>query len=110
MVRVWDIFLLDGPLFLLRVGLAIAQCARNQLMQCPDARKALALLARPPVEDLPADVEAFIGLAMGIKMKEDDMLKQRAKMEARLKASQHDRRPGGGVVSKIAGLGISIRR
>jgi hypothetical protein len=107
MVRVWDLFLLDGPVFLIRVGLALATCARSQLLQCTDARRALALLSRPPADGLPADADAFIALAMGIRMRDEDVLKQRAKMEARLRATA---RPATSRLSGLGSLGISLRR
>jgi hypothetical protein len=108
MVRVWDIFLLDGPVFLIRVGLALAFCARKALLQCPDARRALAILARPPADGLPADAEAFITLTMNMKLKDDEVARQRLKMEARLRASQAEKRP---LAQRVGGsLGISIRR
>lgn len=106
MVRVWDVFLLDGPIFLIRIGLALAACTRNQLLQCTDARRALAMLARPPGDCLPADADAFIGLAMSMKLKDDDFNKQRSKMETRLRASALDRRPA----ASRASFGISLRR
>jgi hypothetical protein len=95
MVRVWDVFLLEGPVFLIRVGLALAACARAPLLACTDARRALALLARPPP------------LAMAVRLRDDDVRAQRAKMEARLRASA---RPPPARTSALGSIGIALRR
>jgi hypothetical protein len=107
MVRVWDVFLLEGPVFLIRVGLALAACARAPLLACTDARRALALLARPPPDGLPPDADAFVALAMGVRLRDDDVRAQRAKMEARLRASA---RPPPARTSALGSIGIALRR
>lgn len=106
MVRVWDMFLFDGIPFLFRVGLAIASCCRRQLLETTDSNVALGLLAAPPLECLPDDVEAFITLAYSIKLKDEDILKQRVKMETTLRKQTQQQRPS----RPTAGASITIRR
>lgn len=46
---------------------------------------ALDCLVRPPAACLPANPETFITLAYSFKLKDDDVRKQRIKMEAQVK-------------------------
>ena len=51
-----------------------------------DRNAALAVLARPETRDLlPHSPEELIGTALALKMKDDDIKKQRVKVEAQLK-------------------------
>jgi TBC1 domain family member 10 len=99
---VWAVCLFLAPLlifgslgvpFLFRVGLAIASCCRKQLLEARDGHTALALLSEPPSECLPDNVEAFVTLAYSMKLKDDDIQKQRLKMEAQLRKQNQQSRP-----------------
>jgi hypothetical protein len=101
---VWDVFLLDGPVFLICSGLGLAFCAQKALLQCPMPLRALAILARPPTDGLP---EAFITLTMNMKLEDDEVARQRLKMEARLRASQAEKRLFAQCVAGVVGF-VSI--
>ncbi|KAF9459090.1 rab-GTPase-TBC domain-containing protein [Collybia nuda] len=83
--RVWDIFLLEGVPFLIRVALALISCLRRQILESTSEESLLSLLQRPPPSFLPATADAFISLSMSVKLKDDDVRKQRIKMEAQVK-------------------------
>ncbi|TFK48093.1 hypothetical protein OE88DRAFT_1665186 [Heliocybe sulcata] len=83
--RVWDVFLYEGVVFLLRVGLAVAASCRKLIMESTKADAAVNILRNPPPNCLPANPEAFIAMALGMKLKDDDIRKQRNKMEAQVK-------------------------
>ncbi|KZT68515.1 RabGAP/TBC [Daedalea quercina L-15889] len=85
LLRVWDVFLFEGVAFLFRVGLAIISSCRQSLMQCKSQEQLLALLAHPPLYCLPSTPDAFIDLAFTVKLRDDDIYKQRQKLEAQLK-------------------------
>lgn len=46
---------------------------------------ALDYLFRPPAQVLPADPDAFVAAAVSVKLKEDDLKKQRGKIENAVK-------------------------
>ncbi|KAF8989257.1 RabGAP/TBC [Cyathus striatus] len=87
--RVWDIFLFEGIPFLLRVGLAIMQCCRRQVLGSTSEDALLALLRHPPQAVLPSTPDAFLTLTFSVKLKDDDVRKQRVKMEALVKRQTH---------------------
>ena len=76
---------LSGVAFLFRVGLALIHCCRHYLLQSDGEASALDHLVRPPPSCLPATSDAFITLAYSFKLKDDDVRKQRIKMEAQVK-------------------------
>lgn len=100
--RVWDLFLYEGVShtlrcclsthlgssglpFLFRVGLALILCCRRQLILATSAELLLRHLRHPPPSCLPPDPEAFLSLVFSVKVKDEDVRKQRVKMEAHLK-------------------------
>ncbi|KAH9828948.1 RabGAP/TBC [Rhodofomes roseus] len=85
LLRVWDIFLFEGISFLFRVGLAILSSCRSSLLQCRGQESLLAVLAHPPPHCLPPTPDAFIDLAFSVKLRDEDIYKQRNKLEAQLK-------------------------
>lgn len=111
--RVWDIFLYDGELpcslrnvvkgrrsilvgipYLFRVGLVVVNCVRHLLLQADTEEAALAHLVRPPPACLPSATDLLV-LAANVKLKDDDIRKQRVKMEQQLKRTTQARPPTG---------------
>ncbi|KAF9235091.1 RabGAP TBC [Melanogaster broomeanus] len=90
--RIWDIFLYDGMSFLFRVGLVVA----NSALEC---------LLHPPSACLPSVIE-LLSLASNVKLKDDDVRKQRVKMEKQLKRTTQARPPTG--VSNMQTASISL--
>ncbi|VDB95811.1 unnamed protein product, partial [Peniophora sp. CBMAI 1063] len=102
--RIWDIFLSEGVVFLFRAGMAVLTCTRRTLLDTKGADACLALLRRPP-QHLIADrtPDALVELALAAKLKDDDVRKQRIKMEAAVKLqTQHTRKPQGAAGSSPA--------
>lgn len=93
--RVWDLFLFEGVVFLLRVGLAVASTCRKMVMEATKAEVAVNLLRNPPAQFFPPNPETFIALACGVKLKDDDVRKQRNKMEAQVKRQTQRPAQGG---------------
>ncbi|KAH9851255.1 RabGAP/TBC [Lenzites betulinus] len=85
LLRVWDIFLFEGITFLFRVGLAIFSGCRRIVLQATSPETVLEALRHPPPTALPLNPEAFIELAFSVKFKDDDIRKQRGKLEAQIK-------------------------
>ncbi|KAI6129346.1 RabGAP TBC [Pisolithus croceorrhizus] len=83
--RIWDIFLYEGMPFLFRVGLAVIHCVRHLLLQATSDESALENLTHPPVACLPSSADDFLSLCFNMKLKDDDVRKQRVKMEAQVK-------------------------
>jgi len=84
LTRVWDIFLYEGPAFLFRVGIVLFFYIRRGVLEGQHTPPTLlsALHSRPsPSSGFPADPEAFIEAAFSVKLKDDDIRKQRTKME-----------------------------
>jgi hypothetical protein len=122
--RLWDIFLYDGELsplirsivenrranlvgipYLFRVGLVVVNCVRHLLLQASTEEAALAHLVHPPPACLPSAME-FLVLAANVKLKDDDIRKQRVKMEQQLKRTTQVRPPNG--VSHVQTTAISL--
>ncbi len=82
---VFNDLLYTGVPFLLRVGIAIMQCCRRSILEATNDSALLQLLRRPPSNLLPPSADAFLTLVFGVKLKDDDMRKQRVKMEAQVK-------------------------
>ncbi|KAA1476351.1 hypothetical protein DENSPDRAFT_843281 [Dentipellis sp. KUC8613] len=111
-LRVWDIFLSEGVVFLFRVGLALVTCCRRALLECTTTDRALELLLRPPGLLLSSNPDTLIELAGSAKLKDDDVRKQRTKLEAQVKKRQTQGRaltPSGGKTSS-RGPSISLPR
>ncbi|KAI9567838.1 RabGAP TBC [Boletus coccyginus] len=105
--RVWDIFLYDGIPYLMRVGLVVINCVRHLLLQASSEETALAHLVHPPPACLPSATELLV-LAANVKLKDDDVRKQRIKMEQQLKRTTQARPPNG--VSIVQTATISLPR
>ncbi|EPS95810.1 hypothetical protein FOMPIDRAFT_143549 [Fomitopsis schrenkii] len=90
-LRVWDVFLFEGVAFLIRVGLAVISCCRESLLQCRGQEQLLATLAHPPLRNLPSTPDALIELAFSVKLRDDDIYKQRNKLETQLKRQMQTR-------------------
>ncbi|KIP02681.1 hypothetical protein PHLGIDRAFT_78784 [Phlebiopsis gigantea 11061_1 CR5-6] len=90
--RVWDIFLFEGVPFLFRVGLAIVLRCKAQVMQSSERDNILNLLLHPPSGILPDTADAFLELTTAVKLKDGDVLKQRAKLfDAQMKRQAQSR-------------------
>ncbi|EIW75700.1 RabGAP TBC [Coniophora puteana RWD-64-598 SS2] len=83
--RVWDVFLFEGVPFLFRVGLALIQCTRHLLLQATSEEAVIQTLRHPPSSCLPSTADGFLALALAMKLKDDEVRKQRVKMEAQVK-------------------------
>lgn len=108
--RVWDIFLFEGKYFcafynssphltssstgvtfLFRAALAIFTCCKQALLDATSQEAVLSILLNPPPSVLPSQPDAFLDVAFSIKMKDDDVRKQRNKMEAQVKRQAQSR-------------------
>jgi len=83
--RVWDLFLYEGIPFLFRVGLALFYCCRRRVLEAINQDSLFDVLNHPSPNWLPPSPDAFIALAYSFKVKDDDVRKQRIKMEAQVK-------------------------
>ena len=89
-----------GAPFLIRVGLAIVYCCRRALLDATSEETVLHYLRHLSPTWLPPSPDAFITLALSFKVKDDDVRKQRIKMEAQVKRqAQQAPRPSGGAIS-----------
>lgn len=82
-----------GIPFLLRVGLAIVSFVRRQLLECTSEEAVLSMLHRPPLIRLPASPENYLSAALNVKLKDDDVRKQRVKLEAQVKRQVQQQAP-----------------
>lgn len=96
-----------GIPYLMRVGLVVINCVRHLLLQASSEETALAHLAHPPPACLPSATELLV-LAANVKLKDDDVRKQRIKMEQQLKRTTQARPPNG--VSIVQTATISLPR
>lgn len=83
-----------GIPYLYRVGLVLINCLRHLLLQAKTEEAALAHLAHPPPACLPSATE-LLALAANVKLRDDDVRKQRIKMEQQLKRTTQARPPNG---------------
>ncbi|KAJ6500553.1 rab-GTPase-TBC domain-containing protein [Mycena sanguinolenta] len=91
--RVWDLFLFEGIPFLFRVGLALLHCCRQRVLEAINQDSLLDVLSHPSPNWLPPSPDAFIALAYSFKVKDDDVRKQRIKMEAQVKRQTQTQNP-----------------
>lgn len=107
--RVWDLFLYEGTgiyhgsatpsdsppgvPFLLRVGFAVMTCCRRQILGATSPEVVLDYLQHPLPGWLPSTPEGFLTLAHSVKMKDDDIRKNRLKMEAQVKRQAQAQTP-----------------
>jgi hypothetical protein len=106
--RVWDIFLSEGVyshtlssshtdmsivgmVFLLRIGLALVTYCHRALLNIHQEAEALNLLQRPPQFLISSSPDSLIELANSFKLKDDDIRKQRIKLEAQVKRQTQSR-------------------
>ena len=85
---VFVLFLLtfmQGLPLLIRVGLAVISCCRRAILECKTEESLLRYITAPPPTWFPPTVDAFITVVMSAKVKDDDVRKQRVKMEAQIK-------------------------
>ena len=79
-------YYLLGPTFLFRIGLALLNACRSPIEAGRDRTSLLAILARPEVLSLlPSDPNELITMALSVKLKDEDVKKQRVKMEHQMK-------------------------
>ncbi|KAJ3729380.1 rab-GTPase-TBC domain-containing protein [Lentinula raphanica] len=104
--RVWDLFLYEGVPILIRVGLAILYCCRRAILEATSEDAVLYYLKRPQPTWLPPSPDAFMTLAFSFKVKDDDVRKQRIKMEKQVKKQAQSQ----GVRLVANGSGISLPR
>ncbi|KAJ3747653.1 rab-GTPase-TBC domain-containing protein [Lentinula detonsa] len=104
--RVWDLFLFEGVPILIRVGLAILYCCRRAILEATSEDAVLYYLKRPQPTWLPPTPDAFMTLAFSFKVKDDDVRKQRIKMEKQVKKQAQSQ----GIRLVANGSGISLPR
>ncbi|CAD6893623.1 unnamed protein product [Tilletia laevis] len=73
MMRVWDTFFFEGPIWIVQVSLAIIRIIREPLMACKDYDAAITLLLHPPPEALTPD--NVLGCALSVKLKDGEVRK-----------------------------------
>jgi hypothetical protein len=85
--RAWDFFLYEGQPYLIRMGLAIAFCCRTKILSdsTNNVETTLSYMHHPSPTWFPPSVEGFITLAASFKLKDEDVAKQRVKMEQQVK-------------------------
>ena len=66
--------------YLFRVGLAIVSHCKAQVMGSSDRDAILNTLLHPPSTLLPSTADAFLELTTAVKLKDDDVRKQRIKL------------------------------
>ncbi|KAG8947761.1 hypothetical protein FRC03_000936 [Tulasnella sp. 419] len=100
--RVWDLFICEGVIFLFRVGLSILHSCRRHIMetQMMSGSDAIAYLSSPPSSAFSADPDAFIGTALGVKLKEDDLRKAKVKIETTLRHHHQSQAPRPSIAGK----------
>ncbi|KIY45265.1 RabGAP/TBC, partial [Fistulina hepatica ATCC 64428] len=88
--RVWDIVFFEGIPFLIRVGVVLIGCCRRAALEAPSKEILFRYLHRSMAKWLPRSVDAFLSLAHAVKLKDDDVRKQRIKMQAQIKRQTHN--------------------
>lgn len=78
-----------GPIYLFRVALALIMLCKRPIMTINLAQAGrgaiIELLGRPPMSVIPQDPEAFIAHTFTVKVRDEDIRKQRSKREAQWK-------------------------
>jgi len=80
-VRIWDVFLLKGTRFLIRVGLAILKLYTSDILKKKQLEVLLPFLLEPPVEKIRPAV--LLPVALKIKFKDKELYKLRTKIFAK---------------------------
>jgi len=89
--RIWDNFLYEGVAFLFRVAVVIFSSCKQYILDAIGREAVVNILVHPPLSCLPPNPDAFIELAHAAKVKDDDVRKQRSKMEAIAKRQTQSR-------------------
>ena len=74
-----------GVPFLLRVALSIVACCRRTILESTSEETVLKMFHHPQPSLLPPSPDAFLSFVTSVKLKDDDVRKQRIKMEAQVK-------------------------
>jgi hypothetical protein len=95
-----------GIPFLLRVALSLTIICRKFILSPTTTSETtvLATLARPPHQWLPPTPEACLTLAFNVKLKDDDIRKQRIKMGEQVKRQTQAQQ----ALSSVTPTGISL--
>jgi hypothetical protein len=107
---------ITGTIFLFRVGLAIVTCCHRTLLGIHQEAEVLNLLTRPPLFLISSSPDLFIELANSFRLKDDDIRKQRAKLEAQVKVQTQSRLPSvarrssGNAIGGVTTSSISLPR
>lgn len=80
--------------FLLRVGLAIVTCCHRTLLGIHHEAEALNILIHPPPFLISSTPDLLVELANSFRLKDDDIRKQRVKLEAQVKFQTQSRLSG----------------
>jgi hypothetical protein len=80
-----------GVVFLFRIGLALVTCCRRAIRDMRSEADALSLLERPPPFLLSSSPSALVELSSSFRIKDDDIRKQRVKLEAQVKRQTQSR-------------------
>jgi len=80
--------------FLIRIGLAIVTCCHRTLLEVHQESEALRILTRPPPFLISSSPEILIELANSFRIKDDNIRKQRVKLEAQNKLRTQSRLSG----------------
>ena len=80
--------------FLIRIGLAIVTCCHRTLLGLHQESEALSILTRPPPFLISSSPETLIELANSFRIKDDNIRKQRVKLEAQFKLRTQSRLSG----------------
>jgi hypothetical protein len=107
LLRLWDVFLFEGPSFILRTALGIIRIIKDPLMDrrvCAGTPEALRLLMHPPQNLLTP--ENVVPCALSVKLKDGDVRKMSRQASVVVRTTFNNSR-GGGLPSSSAGPGIN---
>lgn len=82
---------ITGVVFLFRIGLALVTCCRRAIRDMRSEADALSLLERPPPFLLSSTPSALVELSSSFRIKDEDIRKQRVKLEAQMKRQTQSR-------------------
>lgn len=99
-----------GVVYLFRVGLALITCCRRRLLDCNSEEAVLQVLHHPPPILLSSTADILVELANSVKLKDDDVRKQRTKMEAQIKKQAQQQQTRGLLANSGGGPAISLPR
>lgn len=97
----------SGVPFLFRVGLAIVSLCKQQVLELSNRDAILNLLLHPPSAILPSTAEAFLDVTAAVKLKDDDIRKQRTKLfEAHSKRQNRPPQNGSAGLSGVPSISL----